>query len=410
MASSSKLRKKSKKLKPHYEMESEDDSTLSNMAMDYEKEKVIAVTFDSIKDSFLIDLCSEKSEFLEHEVENIDDDENLVHLDDDENDDLGLQEGGGLTIISDQHKGLLEAVKEIMPNAEHRQCARHIYANFKKKYNGEEYKNLFWAAASCTVEPEFTSVMEKLKAIDVGAYKYLMSHDKKSWCRAYFCQDRACEAFENGISESFNAMINDARKRPLLTMLEMIRLSVMERVCTMHKLEQSWDGPICPAIIRKLKTFGEQYRFCTSKRPRKTNKAEKERPTKKRLSSYEETVLDLRKSGYDEQEIEELMATTDAQEFDELREETLFDAPQIDLTQETMPESLFDVPVTLHEEEGIEETAIDEVNFVPETIVPGFDFQKIPKVRQKSERITLAKLKKKVDGPGLTQDEPMELD
>ncbi|KAI3749328.1 hypothetical protein L2E82_19936 [Cichorium intybus] len=288
MASSSKLRKKSKKLKPHYEMESEDDSILSNMAMDYEKEKVIAITFDSIKDSFLIDLCSEKSEFLEHEVENIDDDENLVHLDDDENDDLGLQEGGGLTIISDQHKGLLEAVKEIMPNAEHRQCARHIYANFKKKYNGEEYKNLFWAAASCTVEPEFTSVMEKLKAIDVGAYKYLMSHDKKSWCHAYFCQDRA--------------------------------------------------------------------------------------------------FLDLRKSGYDEQEIEELMATTDAQEFDELR------------------------VFTLHEEEGIEETAIDEVNFVPETIIPGFEFQKIPKVRQKSERITLAKLKKKVDGPGLTQDEPMELD
>ncbi|KAI3504997.1 hypothetical protein L1887_26841 [Cichorium endivia] len=77
MASSSKLRKKSKKLKPRYEMESEDDSIFSNMAMDYEKEKVIAVTFDSIKDSFLIDLCSEKSEFLEHEVENIDDDENL---------------------------------------------------------------------------------------------------------------------------------------------------------------------------------------------------------------------------------------------------------------------------------------------------------------------------------------------
>ncbi|KAI3779393.1 hypothetical protein L2E82_09110 [Cichorium intybus] len=112
----------------------------------------------------------------------------------------------------------------------------------------------------------------------------------------------------------------------------------------------------------------------TSKRPRKTNKAEKERPTKKRLSSYEETVLDLRKSGYNEQEIEELMATMDAQQCDELREETLFDAPQIDLTQETMPESLFDVPITLHEEEGIEETAIDEVNFIPETIVPGFEF------------------------------------
>ncbi|GJZ41219.1 pentatricopeptide repeat-containing protein, partial [Tanacetum coccineum] len=44
--------------------------------------------------------------------------------------------GNGLTLISDQHKGLIEAVKEIMPLAEHRQCARHIYEGFKK--HGQE--------------------------------------------------------------------------------------------------------------------------------------------------------------------------------------------------------------------------------------------------------------------------------
>ncbi|CAI9268268.1 unnamed protein product [Lactuca saligna] len=103
--------------------------------------------------------------------------------------DVGVQEGGGLTVISDQHKGLLEAVKEVLLYAEHRQCVRHIYANFKKSYKGEEYKDLFWAAAGCTVEPEFISVMERLKAIDVGAYEYLMSHNPSSWSRAYFCQE-----------------------------------------------------------------------------------------------------------------------------------------------------------------------------------------------------------------------------
>ena len=77
-----------------------------------------------------------------------------------------------------------------MPNAEHRQCARHIYANFKKSYKGEEYKDLFWAAVGCTVEPEFISVMERLKAINVGAYEYLMSHNPSSWSRAYFCQGK----------------------------------------------------------------------------------------------------------------------------------------------------------------------------------------------------------------------------
>ncbi|GJS57670.1 hypothetical protein Tco_0652454 [Tanacetum coccineum] len=33
-------------------------------------------------------------------------------------------------------KGLIEAVKDVMPNAEHRQCARHIYENFRKQYPG----------------------------------------------------------------------------------------------------------------------------------------------------------------------------------------------------------------------------------------------------------------------------------
>ncbi|XP_071695101.1 uncharacterized protein [Rutidosis leptorrhynchoides] len=46
--------------------------------------------------------------------------------------DLEVEGGVGLTLMSDQHKGLIEAVKDIMPHAEHRQCARHIYENFKK--------------------------------------------------------------------------------------------------------------------------------------------------------------------------------------------------------------------------------------------------------------------------------------
>lgn len=30
-------------------------------------------------------------------------------------------------------QGLLEAVRTMLPNGEHRQCARHVYANFAKK-------------------------------------------------------------------------------------------------------------------------------------------------------------------------------------------------------------------------------------------------------------------------------------
>nr|XP_051201902.1 uncharacterized protein LOC127315456 [Lolium perenne] len=43
-------------------------------------------------------------------------------------------QGDGWVIISDQQKGLIKAVNEIIPNAELRMCARHIYANWRKEH------------------------------------------------------------------------------------------------------------------------------------------------------------------------------------------------------------------------------------------------------------------------------------
>lgn len=48
-------------------------------------------------------------------------------------DDLELGDGHGLTIISDQQKGLERAVKDLLPGVEHRFCTRHLCSNFKKR-------------------------------------------------------------------------------------------------------------------------------------------------------------------------------------------------------------------------------------------------------------------------------------
>nr|KAJ0187413.1 hypothetical protein LSAT_V11C900501990 [Lactuca sativa] len=56
-------------------------------------------------------------------------------------------------------------------------------------------------------------------------------------------------------------MIIHAKKRPLLTMLEMVRLSVTRRVSIMHNVHESWDSLIFPTIIKKLETFGDHYRL-----------------------------------------------------------------------------------------------------------------------------------------------------
>ncbi|GJZ98932.1 multidrug resistance-associated protein 5 [Tanacetum coccineum] len=77
--------------------------------------------------------------------------------------DLGIVDGEGLTIISDQHKGIIEAAKDVMPLAEHRQCARHIYAKFRKKFTGVQFRSLFWQAAKATYPAKFEKIMQEIK-------------------------------------------------------------------------------------------------------------------------------------------------------------------------------------------------------------------------------------------------------
>ncbi|XP_076909294.1 uncharacterized protein LOC143566493 [Bidens hawaiensis] len=142
-------------------------------------------------------------------------------------DDIEMEGGHGLTLVSDQHKGIIEAVKGLFPNAEHRQCTRHIYANFIKKFCGLQSKNLFWKAANSTSKQWFERHMEELKTSSKGAYDHLMERNPITWSRAFFKVGRACNAFENGMSESFNSRIQTARRKPTISMFEDIRRFVM---------------------------------------------------------------------------------------------------------------------------------------------------------------------------------------
>ncbi|GKA55514.1 calcium/proton exchanger [Tanacetum coccineum] len=61
--------------------------------------------------------------------------------------------------------GLLDAVSDWLPNAEHMKCTRHVFANFKKKFSGVQLQRLFWQAAGTTVESIFYNNMDQNKEI-----------------------------------------------------------------------------------------------------------------------------------------------------------------------------------------------------------------------------------------------------
>ncbi|GJS89380.1 zinc finger, CCHC-type containing protein [Tanacetum coccineum] len=142
--------------------------------------------------------------------------------------DLKLGYGGGLTILSDGHKACLffwllyQYLVFFLPDSEHKQCTRHIYANFKRKWSGLQYKRLFWGAAACTVEQQFLQKMEQIKELDPTAHKWIIP----------------------------------ARGKPIITMLEDIRIYLMQRMCHMNKLEDT----ITPSVKRQLEYLKERQR------------------------------------------------------------------------------------------------------------------------------------------------------
>ena len=157
-------------------------------------------------------------------------------------------------------QGIIEAAKDVIPLAEHRQCARHIYANFRKKFSGVEFRNLFWKAAKATYPSRFERIMGQIQSVSNEAHTHLMERHPETWSRAFFSTDKACDAVENGISECFNSLIVEARRKPIINMLEDIRVMCMERLQKMREKHTKWNDAICPNIRKKLEKLKDVHR------------------------------------------------------------------------------------------------------------------------------------------------------
>ena len=142
---------------------------------------------------------------------------------------------------------------DILPNVEHRHCVRHLHNNFKKRHPGETIKDMFWGCARATYVNRFKAEMETLKQYDESAHKWLMDNTSpRHWSRSHFRTTVKCDILLNNLCESFNSVILDAREKPILGMLENIRICLMERLRTKREWMRKMNEEICPKILKKL--------------------------------------------------------------------------------------------------------------------------------------------------------------
>ncbi|CAI9285679.1 unnamed protein product [Lactuca saligna] len=178
-------------------------------------------------------------------------------------DDLELYSNSNFTFMSDRQKGLLPAIAQLYPQAEHRFCLRHIYENMRKKWKTKEYKDHLWQCAIATTVPEFEHYMNELNKFDKDAFEWLKKIPPHHWARSHFSGRAGSDILLNNLCEVFNSKLIHGRNKPIISCLEYIRQYLMKRICNVKKVMSKAPGPLTPTASKLLERNREasvQYR------------------------------------------------------------------------------------------------------------------------------------------------------
>ena len=113
-------------------------------------------------------------------------------------------------------QGLLNAVHELFPQAEHRLCARHIYANWYSDFRGEQLKMAFYSVAKCANEAQMNQRLDEIDNIQSGAKQSLENKDIRQWCRAFFRSCTKCDSVDNNSTEACNFVLIVSRSKHII--------------------------------------------------------------------------------------------------------------------------------------------------------------------------------------------------
>nr|KAJ0227649.1 hypothetical protein LSAT_V11C100003630 [Lactuca sativa] len=124
--------------------------------------------------------------------------------------DLDLGSNSNFTFITDRQKGLIPAIAQLFPCAEHRYCLRHIHQNMRVKWKLKEYKDHLWRCATATTVPEFEHCMKEFSNYDKEACEWLRKIPPKHWARSHFTGRAISDILLNNLCE-----VMDKAKGPL---------------------------------------------------------------------------------------------------------------------------------------------------------------------------------------------------
>ena len=96
--------------------------------------------------------------------------------------------------------------------------------------------------------------------MDEKAWKYLADIDPAQWTSSHFSPRALTNCLVINLSESFNSMIVKARDKPILSMLEWIRIRLMSKLYMKMTNIEKYSGKLCPSIQEKLEKMKVKFK------------------------------------------------------------------------------------------------------------------------------------------------------
>ena len=159
----------------------------------------------------------------------------------------------GLTIHTDACKGLEIAVDKVFPGVEHRECIRHLAANFGKYYKGKTYDDNLWPASlTYSVRKHNFHLNQMYVKPEVKAY--MEAEHRKIWARSKFNGICKVDYVNNNLSESFNSWIRHIKGYQLIDLIDRIRQMLMAKFELRQRIacEKFVGHKIIPSVMKAL--------------------------------------------------------------------------------------------------------------------------------------------------------------
>ncbi|KAJ7976276.1 Transposase, mutator type [Quillaja saponaria] len=103
--------------------------------------------------------------------------------------------------------------------------------------------------------------MQELKACNDKAWKWLSNIPPRLWSKAAFRSFPKNDVLVNNICEVFNSKFVKFRSKPIITMVDEIRVYIMGKMTESREKMSRYEGPICPKAQDRLEKAKLESRF-----------------------------------------------------------------------------------------------------------------------------------------------------